>query len=262
MGTTELRMRKAAFCFGVFCFSLVLSGLISGCSRMAGLPELDKKQLAETRLQLGLAHLDAGNLALAQKNLYQAIQYAPEDYQILLALALYAQRTEDHRQAEGYYQQALLLSPKNATVHNNYGVFLCYLGKYVQARQQFNAALQVPDYNQKADSLENAAYCHLKANWYDEAKNSFIELLRGAPDKSERLLAEAEWLFDQKQYRQVRLLLDVYERVLPVSAQSLWLQARLAALTREFDRVKNFGWQLAQYFPQSEEYRQFLANEY
>ena len=75
---------------------------------------------------------------------------------------------------------------------NNYGAFLCGLGQYVPAQQQFSAAALAPDYGQVADSLENAGYCFLKAGQNDEARTLLSRALKVDPDKGTPLLAEAE----------------------------------------------------------------------
>ena len=57
-------------------------------------------------------------------------------------------------------------------------------------------------------------------------------------------------------------MLDVYNHILPASANSLWLQIRFAALDGRQTNLERYGKQLARNFPQSQQYQQFLANEY
>ena len=76
---------------------------------------------------------------------------------------------------------------------NNYGAFLCGLGQYVPAQQQFSAAALAPDYGGRRQ-LENAGYCFLKAGQNDEARTLLSRALKVDPDKGTPLLAEAEQL--------------------------------------------------------------------
>lgn len=217
---------------------------------------------SQTRLQLGMAYLYQGNMSGAKQNLQKAVDSAPNDYRTQLGMALYEQKNGDNGAAESRYQQALKLAPQNGTVLNNYGAFLCGLGQYVPAQQQFSAAANVPDYGQVADSLENAGYCFLKANQNEEARVLLSRALKIDPDKGAPLLTEATKQFAAGNRAQAQVLLDVYQHVLPASAESLMLQIRFAALASNPVSVQRYGKQLARSFPQSQQYQQFLANEY
>ena len=239
---------------------LLAAGLLAGCSN--SVPDKDQLAAGQTRLQLGLEYLNQGDMQAAKQNLEKAADAAPQDYRTQLGMALYFQRIGDNTEAEQRYHQALKLAPANGTVLNNYGAFLCSLGQYVPAQQQFSAAAQAPDYAQVADSLENAGYCFLKAGQNDDARKLLSRALKIDPDKGAPLLAEAEKQFGEGKRAQSQLLLDSYQRVLPASADSLWLQIRFAALAGRQDSVQRYGKQLARSFPQSKQYQQFLANEY
>ncbi|ABS47519.1 type IV pilus biogenesis/stability protein PilW [Yersinia pseudotuberculosis IP 32953] len=239
---------------------LVVS-VLTGCSGTP--PENTSQAVAgQTRLQLGLAYLAQGDLTAARKNLEKAVEADPQDYRTQLGMAFYAQRIGENSAAEQRYQQAMKLAPGNGTVLNNYGAFLCSLGQYVSAQQQFSAAALLPDYGQVADSLENAGYCFLRANQDKQARVLLSRALKYDPDKGEPLLAEAQRYFGEGNRAQAQLLLDVYQHTLPASAESLWLQIRFAALAGRQDSVQRYGKQLARSFPQSKQYQHFLANEY
>ncbi|HEI6850425.1 TPA: type IV pilus biogenesis/stability protein PilW [Yersinia enterocolitica] len=235
--------------------------VLAGCSGSS--PEkVNQAAAGQTRLQLGLEYLAQGDLNAARQNLEKAVAADPQDYRAQLGMAFYEQRIGENDAAEQRYQQAMKLAPGNGTVLNNYGAFLCSLGQYVPAQQQFSAAVLSPDYGQVADSLENAGYCFLRANQNDQARVLLSRALKYDPDKGEPLLAEAQRHFGEGNRAQAQLLLDVYQHVLPASAESLWLQIRFAALAGRQDSVQRYGKQLARSFPQSKQYQHFLANEY
>jgi len=240
---------------------LLATTLLAGCSGSSS-KNAAQPQGNQTRLQLGLAYLSQGDLPAARQNLEKALAAAPQDYRNQLGMALYQQRIGDNGAAEQSYQQAMKLAPGNGTVMNNYGAFLCGLGQYVPAQQQFSAAAGVADYGQVADSLENAGYCFLKANQNQQARVLLSRALKVDPDKGAPLLTEANKQFTEGSRTQAQLLLDTYQHVLPATADSLWLQIRFAALARRQDSVQRYGKQLARSFPQSKQYQQFLANEY
>lgn len=242
--------------------TLLAAGLLAGCSGLAPEEKDALPEASQTRLQLGLEYLKQGDLNAARQNLEKAADAAPQDYRTQLGMALYEQRIGENSAAEQRYQQALKLAPNNGTVLNNYGAFLCSLGQYVPAQQQFSAAAVAADYGQVADSLENAGYCFLKAGQNDEARILLTRALKIDPDKGTPLLVEAEKQFGEGKRAQSQLLLDSYQHVLPASADSLWLQIRFAALAGRQDSVQRYGKQLSRSFPQSKQYQQFLANEY
>lgn len=216
----------------------------------------------EIHLRLGMEYLAEGNLSAAHYNFEKVLRAYPQDYRAQLAMAVYEQRIGENSAAEKRYLHAMQLAPVNGIVLNSYGVFLCNSGRYTAAQQQFSIAASLPDYAQVADSLENAGYCFLKANRDRDAKTLLTRALRYDSAKGASLLAEAERQLQQGKYARVQLLLDVYQTILPVSAGSLWLQIRSAALMNRQDRVQHYGRQLARDFPQSKQYQHFLAHEY
>ena len=162
------------------------AGLLAGCSGSAPEKEAQVSEAGQTRLQLGLEYLQQGDMDAARQNLEKALDAAPQDYRTQLGMALYEQRIGENAAAEQRYRQALKLAPGNGTVLNNYGAFLCGLGQYVPAQQQFSAAALAPDYGQVADSLENAGYCFLKAGQNDEARTLLSRALKVDPTKALR----------------------------------------------------------------------------
>ncbi|WP_409306554.1 type IV pilus biogenesis/stability protein PilW [Pectobacterium sp. B1J-3] len=238
---------------------LVVVVWLSGCSSPR---DTVNPAVAQTRLQLGLEYLARNNLDAARQNLEKALDIAPQDYRTQLGMALYEQRIGENQSAEWRYQRALTLAPENGSVMNNYGAFLCSLGQYVAAQRQFSAAAQLPDYSQVADALENAGYCFFKAGQNDDARRLLSRALKYDPAKGVMLMVEADRQFSSGKHEQARLLLDVYQHILPASAESLWLQVRFAALAGHDGDIERYGKSLARSFPQSKQYQQFLANEY
>lgn len=219
-------------------------------------------QSAPTRLQLGMAYLAAGNLDAARQNLSMAVKAAPDDYRTKLGMAQYEQRIGETAAAENRYRLAMKLAPQNSEVLNNYGAFLCRLGQYVPAQQQFAAAAQSADYGEVADSLESAGYCFFKSGDDAQARTLLSRALKYDPEKGVALVSEANRQLTAGRADRAQRLLDIYQHVLPASAESLWLQIRFAALANRPNDVQRYGTRLARSFPQSEQYQQFLANEY
>ncbi|MFC3396405.1 type IV pilus biogenesis/stability protein PilW [Brenneria rubrifaciens] len=239
---------------------IIVAMLLAGCAHSSR--ETINPAVAHTRLQLGLEYLARNNLDAARQNLEKALAIAPQDYRTQLGMALYEQRIGENESAGRRYQRALTLAPESGSVMNNYGAFLCGLGQYDAAQRQFSAAAQLPDYSQVADALENAGYCFFKAGQNDEARNLLSRALKYDPAKGVTLVAEADKQFSTGNHERAKLLLDIYQHILPASAESLWLQIRFAALAGHDGNIERYGKSLARSFPQSKQYQQFLANEY
>lgn len=242
---------------GLRCLMLAVALVLAGCngSRQA-------EGSGQIRLQLGLIYLSQGDRLAAQRNLQRALQDAPGDYRVLLAMARLHEQEGDSATARHYYQAALKSAPQNSYALNNYGAFLCGLGQYDAAHQQFTRAAASKAFAASADSQERAGYCYLRQGEYASARRALLSALQADRQKADALLAEAERHLEQQEPEPTRLLLEVYHHSVPATAESLWLEIRFAALEQRTVDHADYGRQLAQNFPQSIQYQHFLANEY
>ena len=142
---------------------------------------------AKTRVELGLAYLSQGNLALAKANLDKAQQHAPKDYLPYLGLAYFYQHTSQNQLAEDNYQKALHLAPNNGDILNNYATFLCKQRQFTSAFQFFDQALSSKAYYHFADTYENIAICAHFAQDQTRLSNALTQLTKYAPEKAEVL---------------------------------------------------------------------------
>lgn len=239
---------------------LFLLGMV-GCASHSASPGV-KSSSAETRLQLGLIYLTQKQFADAWRHLQRAQELSPQDHRVSLALAHFYQARGEQNAAGQQYRKALLLSPKNGYILNNYGAFLCSLGQYELAHQQFSASLMQPDASVRADSLEYAGYCYLDAQDQQSAREMLTRAIMADQQKGMRLLDEASKRLEKGDREQAMFLSALYQHNLPASAESVWLEIRFAVLDARTDDIKRHGERLALHFPQSIQYQHFLANEY
>lgn len=237
---------------------MILAGfVVTGCVN-----QTSRYGAADIRLQLGFHYLAVKDYAAAQRNLLRAQQDAPHDYRVPLALARLAQAQQNNLQTRWQYQRAQQLAPRNGYVANNYGAFLCSLGQYDEAHQQFKLAVQAQEIEARQDAHLFSGYCYLQAGARAAARKQLNSALDAAPGQGNQLLAEVERRLEQREFDSVPLLLDIYHQHLPATANSLWLQIRFAAQQRNAADVTRYGGQLARSFPQSIQYQRYLANEY
>jgi len=239
------------------CFSVAVSFVVTGCVTAPPV-----HHAADIRLQLGLHYLAVNDFAAATRNLQRAQHMAPKDYRVPLALARVASAQQNSSAARRYYQLAQQLAPVNGYVANNYGAFLCGLGQYDEAHQQFKLAIEAQENNARQDAQRLSGYCYLQAGNYAAARKQLLFALEAAPEQGNLLLQEGERQLAQLAGEKLSLLLEVYQQRLPATAESLWLQIRFAAQQGNAADVTRYGDRLARSFPQSIQYQRYLANEY
>lgn len=120
-------------------------------------------------MELALSYLQQNNPQLAKINLDKALQHDKNYYLVHSALAHYYQQQGQIENAFREYEIAVKLNHKQGDVHNNFGTFLCSQKKFEQAQQQFELALNSPNYYHQADTFENIALCA-----YSAKKNGYL----------------------------------------------------------------------------------------
>lgn len=145
----------------------VISSLLLGCVSQSTVVENrrlaerapDQKQMARTRLALGVSYLERGDTAQARFNLEKAREIDDSLPEVHNALAYYYQVVGEDDQAERAYRQSLARDSDNPDTYNNFGAFLCQRGQYAQAQELLLAAVKKSGYIRVADSYENLALC-------------------------------------------------------------------------------------------------------
>ncbi len=145
-------MRQLFFTAGLS-ISLVLS---VGCVPFSS---SENEGASQAQMALGLAYLEQHDFVQAKRQLLAATRSAQHSAVAWDALAYYWEQTGEASLAEHYYRKALALNPREAAIHNNYGVFLCRQTRYTEAIQHFLQAAHDPEYLNPAKAYHNAAFC-------------------------------------------------------------------------------------------------------
>jgi type IV pilus assembly protein PilF len=156
---------RLSWLVGVGLCSALLMGCVSEStivdSKRQGEREVDNKQVARTRLSLGLNYLQRGETSQARFNLEKARELAPDLPEVSNALAYYFQQVGEFEQAEAAYRDSLRKDNDNADTYNNFGAFLCQINKFEEAESLLLSAIKRPGYIRVAESYENLAFCFL-----------------------------------------------------------------------------------------------------
>lgn len=249
---------------------IVLISSLSGCVHettylIDGMPsrevQYQPSEAALTRMNLGLAYLQAGNSEQAKFNLDRALSQDPRNPDIHLALAWFYQQVADFTKAEQRYREVLALDKDHGDALNNYGVFLCERERFEEADVMFRKAVAAPHYIKVADSYENAALCAKQQGQERRALHYFNQALEYNSSKPKALLGAAELLFMQKDYVEAGKYLQRYRNEFSATPHSLWLTLSNAQALHQGPQVEQAGADLVRLFPNSKQARQWLSHD-
>jgi type IV pilus assembly protein PilF len=167
---------------------------------------------ADANLRLGVAYLQQGNLSTAKDKLERAQSLAPNNVEILTALALLYGRLGDPDKAESQFKAALRLAPKDPELANNYGVYLCDHGRQEEGVKRFEQAGTDPLYAAPWRAYTNAGVCLRAAKQDGAAERAFQRALQLRPQYSEAIYQMAVLELAQKKAPAAATRIDAYVR--------------------------------------------------
>ena len=218
-------------------------------------------EIAMTRISLGLGYLNMGNTTQAKLNLEKAKRYAPDLAQVHTAFAHYYEKVGEPDLATGSFEMALNLSENDADTLNNYGVFLCRLGKYDAAEKQILKAISVPSYLLVSQSYENLAVCQLKDKRFDKAELYLEKAILHNPSSANVYLHMVQLKYAKSEYKNAQKFLKRYEKATRrFSPEALALAFKVYQQQRQLGTAKNYANMLVKMFPNSYEAKQYLLN--
>lgn len=133
--------------------------LFNGCANFN--QNANDTKIARVYIKLAYGYIEQNNLARAKQKLTKALGLAPNLPETQDAMAYLYTRLGENKEAERYYQKAVLLSKEAPQILNNYGAFLCKIGRFNEAEQCFLKVIANPLYERPQDVYENAGLCAL-----------------------------------------------------------------------------------------------------
>lgn len=240
---------------------LFLLGLLQACVPVNPGPSQGEKASA-VNVQLGMGYMQQNNLELASEKLTKAIDQDPNSAPAHNAYAILQDRLLQKDKAEYHYKKATTLDPKNSQAANNYGAFLCRNDRQLESEKYFMQALKNPLYRTPEYAYTNAAICLLELGEADEreqAKDYLRKAIAAKSDFGPALLAMAGALFQEGDYAGAKPYLDHLYLVARPTARSLWLTIRNTLQLDGDGNVAELAQRLATDFPDSKEYKEWLA---
>lgn len=177
--------------------ALAVTLSLSACVTDTGRAPTSGKDAARANMQLGVAYMQQGNLALAKEKLERAEKQNPRNAELQTSLAYLYERLNMPEKADSHYQTALHLEPANSQTSNNYAVYLCGHGKVDEALKRFEAAGRDPLYRTPWAAWANAGVCLRSAKRGPEAIKYLEQAISIRPNYGEAVMELADLQLEQ-----------------------------------------------------------------
>ncbi len=237
---------------------LIAGVLMASVALANGKPQ----ESARIRTELAAEYFALGKFAIALDEVRLALAAEPEYAQAFNVRGLVYMRLKQDSQAEDSFRQALQIDPKDSDINNNFGYFLCERGRIEESLSYFNRALANPLYAKPETSYINAGRCQRRLGRLDEALRLYLAALKASPGNPAAWYGMAEVFFAKGNFAAARQYLDRYNQVTRPTAESAWLNVRVAR--RMNDRAGEQEWAklLRQDFADSSEAVLLLTEQY
>ena len=215
--------------------------------------ETEARKRARIRLELAVNYFSEGKTNIALDELKQSIAVDPGLFEAHNLRGLIYLRLNEFSLADDSFRQALVLSPKAATVQHNYGLLLCQQGRMAAAAEMFSAALANPAYNERAKTWMIQGLCQAKAGQAQAAETSLLNAYQLDPGNPVVAYNLGLGLYKRGEYPQAQRYLSRLNNSDLANAESLWLGAKTAKAVGDAQALRALGQTLVQRFPSSKE---------
>lgn len=253
----------------------VLAVLLSGCAGTGGPPPAsverpvseqsavgDAQQRAKVHTELGTLYLREGRAGVALEEAKVALEsdsgYAPA-YNLLGLVYGYLRETT---LAEENFQQALRLAPGDPEINNNYGWFVCQMGRERESLAYFQSAIRNPLYETPTRPLTNAGVCMLRVKDDVAAEDFFRRALQADRTNPQAHYWMADILYRTNRLRDARAYIGGLHNLIEPTSQSLWLALRVERKLGDRDGEARYGSQLRRKFQGTPEHQKLQQGQY
>ena len=233
--------------------ALILLILLAGCSSTPNKSDEELRKAAETNTSLGRQYMERGQYEVALEKLKRAVAYDKTYAPAHSMLAILYETIGKPDQAGEEYRKAVQYDPEGGEVNNNYGAFLCGIGKQKEAEPYFLVAIEDPFYPTPEVALSNAGACALALGDLDKAETFLRQSLEHDDKLGAALLPMAEVSYRKESFLQARAFLQRYEAVGPVSQSSLSLGYRIETRLGDQQAAERYRRSLQERYPGSTE---------
>ena len=232
---------------------LVLFFLFTACSTTPGpVDEEDKnRNAAETNTALGQGYIQREQYEIALEKLKRAVAYDKTYAPAHTLLGILYETIGELDLAEKEYAEAVRYDPDDGDINNNYGAFLCSVGKGKGAEQYFQKALEDPFYKTPGVAYLNAGNCALAQGDVDKADVFLRQSLKYNDKMPSALISMADVNFQTGDYMRARAFLQRFEAAGTWDEDSLLLAYRIESELGDAKAANRYRLELLEFFPDS-----------
>ena len=213
------------------------------------------RDAAAYNVQLGIAYLHQGDIALAKEKLDRALAEAPNSADVHSARAMLFEHMHNADQADAEFRTSLRLAPHDPDVVNNYAVYLCQNGRTDEGVRRFEEAAHNALYRTPWAAYTNAGVCLRAAKRDDEARANFGRALQVRPNFAEAVFQLTELEFQHGELAPARAAIDAFIGSYDATADLLLLGVRVARAQGDKGGAQRYARRLQVDFPGTEQVR-------
>ncbi len=213
-----------------------------------------KQKRASIRLQLATGYYERKQLDFALDELKKALTIYPDYAEAYGVRALIYMDMGELGLAKVNFDRALSLAPDNPDIGNNYGRYLCQIGREREALHYFELAFNNRKYREPSKALLNAGVCSMKFNDHPAAERYFLKAFKYDPSSPLTNGFLAKIYYGQKDYLRARFYINRVIQANVLKADVLWLATKIAHKTGDRVAKQIHIGQLQRFHPNSKEY--------
>lgn len=226
-------------------------------------PAEDATRRARVRMELALAYFGRGQYDVALEETQRVLAIDPSLGGAYNLQGLIYASKGDEAQAEQNFRRALQLNPRDADTMQNLGWFYCQRKRYAEGDAQFQQALASPQNRDTARTLHAQGVCLSMAGQLAEADAALTKSYEQDPGNASTLVSLAEVLLKRGEYERARFYIRrVNNAPGAVTAQTLWLAARIEHKLGNETGAQDLGRQLRARFAGSREAAAFERGQF
>ncbi|GEM_PF-169347 len=209
------------------------------------------EEAAKYNVELGVAYMQRGELAVAKEKLERAVKENPRDPEVHSALALLYERLGNPSEAEQEFREAMRLAPHDPDIANNYAVYLCRTHRVDEGVRHLLATARNPLYTTPEAAYTNAAVCLRSEHRDDEARRALESALALRPGFAEAVFQLADLEMQHGELRDARGRIDRYIETYTATPDLLLLGVRVCRALHDPVGEQRYEQRLRVDFPNS-----------
>ncbi len=214
----------------------------------------EAERRARVRLELASAYFARGQLETALDELKQALSIYPSLAEGLNLRGLVYASLGQPQLAEESFERALALAPTDSNILHNQAWYWCQRGRHAEAQQAFDRALAQPAVRDASKTFLAKGVCLSQAGRPDEAIRVLSSAYERDPSNPALATNLAEILYRLGLAERASFYIRrVNQQPAWVTAQTLWLGARIERRLGRQDVVADWLQQLRSRYPNAPE---------